>query len=119
MLKLLLSPLGGYIAAGAVVFLIGFGWYWDHNGAARVQVRFDAYKEQVKEDIDAEKVRQKIAADAAKAAFQVQLDIAESAATASEQAADALRDQIASRPLVPGRGATEEDIRVLNGGPRR
>lgn len=114
MLKLLFSPLGGYIAAGAVVFLIGFGWYWDHNGASRVQGRFDAYKVQAKMEYDAEQARQRAESAAAINGLQIQLDIAESEAAASEQAVDALRALVASRPLVPGRGATQEDIDVLN-----
>ena len=36
------------------------------------------------------------------------------AIAAAEQVADTLQESIASRPPVEGRGATEEDIRVLN-----
>lgn len=115
MIAFLLSPLGRWIGVGIGAGLLA-GIIWlngDHHGAARVQVRFDAYKVQVQKDVAAEQARQKSAAEQAVAALQIQLDAAEADQAAAQKAADDLRDLIASRPPVPGRGATEDDVRAL------
>lgn len=116
MIAFLFSPIGKTLAgvAGLLVVVGGIYFAGDRNGASRIQLRFDAYKVQVQMEIAAEQARQRAEAAAAIAALETELSIAEQGEAAAKQAADALRDALASRPVVEGRGATEEDVDALN-----
>jgi len=81
-----------------------------------VQNDFAAYQVKVKNEIVAEKDRQINVARGTIATLETQLASAKSEATAAEADADALREWVAKMPAIPGRGATETDVRILNGG---
>lgn len=62
----------------------------------------------------AEKQRQEEASADAVADLVAELALAQKAAADADRRAEDLRKSIASRPAVPGRGATEEDVRALD-----
>lgn len=114
MLAFLISPLARWGAVGVVMLgLFGYGAF-QKNRAERIQTRFDAYKVQVQKDIATEQARQLAAGVAASAAFRKQLETAETETLAAEDDAETLRRLLANKPIIAGRGATEDDLRVLN-----
>ncbi len=109
-----LKPLYGYIAAGVLAFLIGFAWYWDHNGASRVQARFDTYVAEIKAAAAAEAARQAEEAAKAQAALQDRLDQAEAESESDREQIAKLQAWLLGAGLT-GRGATPKDVELLNG----
>lgn len=116
MIALLLSPLGRCLGgAVAVAALAGALWLaGDHHGAARVQVQFDAYRTAEKIVRDAEVKRQKDQGSEAVAKLQADLDAAQSADADSDEAIRKLQAAVAAKPVIPGRGATADDVEALN-----
>jgi hypothetical protein len=107
-----LSPLGRWVGGGIAIGLAAGAIFL--AGVNHEKVKFDAYKVQVQQEIAAEQARQKVESAAALASLQTQLDTAQADQTAAEKTANDLQAAIAGRPVVPGRGATQEDINALS-----
>ncbi|MDP2621455.1 MAG: hypothetical protein Q8P46_15010 [Hyphomicrobiales bacterium] len=101
--------LAAAVAVGLVVYSVGLT-----NGIKYEHGKLVEYQLQVQTEIANEVARQMRIANAAVVALETELTIAERSEAAATQAADALRNLIASRPVVPGRGATEADLDALN-----
>lgn len=116
MLALVASPIGRLLMGGVAVLAVVAGIYFTgvRNGSARVQARFDAYKVEIQQQIEAEKARQKAEFAEAIALLQEQLAHEQAESDEAWTVAERLEASIAARPEVPGRGATQEDVDALN-----
>lgn len=113
---MILSGLKPYLIGGVGIvaaMLIAFAGF-QYLRAERIQNQFDAYKVQARQEIVDEQDRRGKEIDDATVLLWMQLNAAERDLAEAESAVEAYAREIASRPPVPGRGATEEDVHALN-----
>lgn len=113
-LKPFLTPLYGWIAAGAIALGIGLFLWGDHHGARREHLKLVAYQSQVHLEIANEKARQQREFAEATAVLQTQLDQKEASADLAWDVAARLQAEVDAGPKIEGRGATVRDVEVLN-----
>jgi hypothetical protein len=116
MLTLLISPLGRWLAGAAGAALMA-GAIWlagYHKAEVYWKGQLQAYKVAEKALTDAELARQHDVDNAAIASLLAQLGSAESDTTAANEDVRKLQALLATKPVVPGRGATKDDVDALN-----
>jgi hypothetical protein len=116
MLAVLLSPIGRWASAALVVLaLIGAAYLKGHTDAATYwKGQLAAYKAAEKIVSDAELARQKTEGNKALTTLQQQLEAAKADDADSDEAVRKLQAALAAKPLIPGRGATADDVDALN-----